>query len=61
MNQEEKSQMYSQLLFEFDKMGNQISSIKGESIELDVSQNQKIRNLQINQEKIISEMKKLMS
>jgi hypothetical protein len=61
MNQEQKSQRYSQLLFEFDRLGNRINSIKGEAIDLNESQNRQIRDLQIAQGKIMSEMQRLMS
>jgi hypothetical protein len=61
MNREEKSQRYSQLLFEFDRLGNRINSIKGEAIDLNESQNRQIRDLQIQQGKIMAEMQKLMS
>ena len=61
MNHEQKSQMYSQLLFEFDRLGNRINSIKGEAIDLNESQNRQIRDLQIQQGKIMSEMQKLMT
>ena len=61
MNREEKSQRYSQLLFEFDRLGNRINSIKGEAIDLNESQNRQVRDLQIQQGKIMAEMQKLMS
>jgi hypothetical protein len=61
MNQEQKSQRYSQLLFEFDRLGNRINSIKGEAIDLNENQNRQIKDLQIAQGKIMSEMQKLMS
>ena len=61
MNQEQKSQRYSQLLFEFDRLGNRINSIRGEAIDLNENQNRQIRDLQIQQGKIMSEMQKLMS
>ena len=61
MNQEQKSQRYSQLLFEFDRLGNRINSIKGEAIDLNESQNRQIRDLQISQGKIMAEMQRLMS
>jgi hypothetical protein len=61
MNHEQKSQRYSQLLFEFDRLGNRINSIKGEAIDLNESQNRQIRNLQMQQEKIMYEMQRLMS
>lgn len=61
MNREEKSQMYSQLLFEFDRLGNRINSIKGEAIDLNESQNRQIRDLQIQQGRLMAEMQRLMS
>jgi len=61
MNHEEKSQRYTQLLFEFDRLGNRINSIKGEAIDLNESQNRQIRDLQITQGKIMAEMQRLMS
>jgi hypothetical protein len=61
MNREEKSQRYSQLLFEFDRLGNRINSIKGEAIDLNENQNKQIRDLQIQQGKIMAEMQRLMS
>ena len=61
MNREEKSQRYSQLLFEFDRLGNRINSIKGEAIDLNENQNRQIRDLQIQQGKILAEMHRLMS
>ena len=61
MNREEKSQRYSQLLFEFDRLGNRINSIKGEAIDLNENQNRQIRDLQIQQGKIMAEMQRLMS
>lgn len=61
MNYEQKSQRYTQLLFEFDRLGNRINSIKGEAIDLNESQNKQIRDLQIQQGKIMAEIQKLMS
>jgi hypothetical protein len=42
-------------------LGNRINSIKGEAIDLNESQNRQIRDLQIQQGKIMAEMQKLMS
>ena len=61
MQQSRNAELYSQLLFEFDKVSNQINSIKGESIDLNEEQNRRIQNLQIKQGRIMSEMQKLMS
>jgi len=59
MNQEQKAQRYQYLLFEFDKLSNQIASIKGESLELNESQNSKINQLQMRQGILVNEMKTL--
>ena len=42
MTQEEKSKVYSALLYEHDRLSNQINSIKGESIDLNEEQNQNL-------------------
>jgi len=59
MSQEQKAQRYQYLLSEFDKLGNQIASIKGESLELNETQNSRIRQLQSIQGRIVNEMKTL--
>lgn len=59
MSQEQKAQRYQYLLSEFDKLSNQIASIKGESLELNESQNSRIRQLQTIQGRIVNEMKTL--
>lgn len=46
MNNEDKAKMYNQLMFEYTKIQNRISSIKGESINLDQTQINEIRNLE---------------
>ena len=46
MNQEQRANRYQFLLSEFDKLSNQISSIKGESLEMNENQNLRIRQLQ---------------
>ena len=61
MTQEEKSKIYSGLLFQFDKLSNQINSIKGESIELNENQQREIVKLQSKQSVLVQEMRKLMS
>jgi hypothetical protein len=60
MTQEEKSKVYSSLLFEHDKLSNQISSIKGESLEMNESQMAQISKLQSRQQIIVNQMKNLM-
>jgi hypothetical protein len=60
MSYEQKAQRYQYLLSEFDKLSNEIASIKGESLELNESQNQRIYNLQTKQSFIVNEMSGLM-
>ena len=60
MSYEQKAQRYQYLLSEFDKLANEIASIKGESLELNESQNQRIYNLQTKQSFIVNEMSSLM-
>lgn len=61
MTQEEKSRVYSALLFEHDKLTNRINSIKGESLEMDQSQMTQIRTLQYRQGELVEQMRRLMS
>ena len=46
MNNEDKAKMYNQLMFEYTKIQNQISSIKGESISLNQNQINEVRELE---------------
>lgn len=46
MDNELKAQQYNQLMYEYTKTQNQISSIKGESIELNQKQLNEIRELE---------------
>jgi len=46
MTNEQKAEMYNQLMYEYTKTQNQISSIKGESINLNESQLKSIRDLE---------------
>ena len=46
MNNEQKAEMYNQLMFEYTRTQNQISSIKGESINLNESHLRQIRELE---------------
>ena len=52
MTNEQKAQKYNQLMFEYTRIQNKISSIKGESFELNESQTREIRVLE-NQLKYI--------
>ncbi len=46
MNNEQKAMAYNQLMFEYTKIQNQISSIKGESISLNQNQINEVRELE---------------
>jgi len=46
MDNEQKAQRYNQLMFEYTKTQNKISSIKGESFELNDNQLKEIRDLE---------------
>jgi hypothetical protein len=46
MNNEQKAQLYNQLMFEYTKLQNRVSSIKGESINLNQNQINEIKNLE---------------
>lgn len=61
MNNEQKAQMYNQLLSEHTRIMNEISSIKGESIDLDNKQLMIIRQLEVRQQQIMSNIQRMMS
>jgi hypothetical protein len=61
MNEEQKAQLYSQLTYNYDRLANEISSIKGESIELNPQQMDRIQKLQMEQHKIMSRVQQLMN
>jgi uncharacterized protein (DUF2225 family) len=46
MDNEQKAQRYNQLMYEYTKTQNKISSIKGESLELNQRQLNEIRELE---------------
>lgn len=55
MNDNLKAQKYNQLMFEHTRIQNKISSIKGESLELNQNQIKEIRELE-NRLRLIIEM-----
>jgi hypothetical protein len=61
MNDEQKAQRYNQLTYHFDRLANEISSIKGESIDLNREQLIQIQKLQEQQGKIMSELQRMMN
>ena len=46
MTNEQKAQKYNQLMYEYTKIQNQISSIKGESFEMNGKQTKEIKILE---------------
>jgi hypothetical protein len=46
MNNEQKAEMYNQLMYEYTRTQNQISSIRGESIDLNESQLKNVKELE---------------
>jgi hypothetical protein len=61
MNDEQKAQQYSQLTYNYDRLANEIASIKGESIDLNQQQREKIQKLQMEQHKIMSRVQQMMN
>jgi hypothetical protein len=59
MNEQEKARRYGELLNMQTRVANEISSIKGESIDLDNNQKTKIRNLEMQQYQIMEQLKRL--
>lgn len=60
MNNIQKANLYDQLISEHTKLSNQISSIKGESIEISESNRRKITELQQRQFFLSKKMEDLM-
>jgi hypothetical protein len=61
MNEEQKAQQYNNLTYGFDRLANEIASIKGESIDLNQEQQSKILKLQEQQRNIMSQLEKIMN
>jgi hypothetical protein len=61
MNDEQKAQLYSQLTYNYDRLANEIASIKGESIDLNQQQKEKIQKLQMEQHRIMSRVQQMMN
>lgn len=59
MDDNQKARMYDQLMYENDKISNQIASIRGESLDMNEDQQRRIYNLQVRQQQIMSEASKL--
>lgn len=61
MDNEQKAQQYSNLTYSFDRLANEIASIKGESLDLNQEQQSKILKLQEQQRNIMSQLQKIMN
>jgi hypothetical protein len=59
MNNEEKAKVYNQMMFEYTKIQNRISSIKGESINLNQNQINEIRDLERKLNMIMEKVSRL--
>ena len=61
MNDEQKAQLYSQLTYNYDRLANEIASIKGESLDLNQEQLNKIQKLQEQQGRIMAQLQQIMN
>jgi len=61
MNDNQKAQLYSNLTYGFDKLANEISSIKGENIDLNQEQLNRIHKLQEEQGRIMNQLQQIMN
>lgn len=59
MENEQKAQIYNQLMYEYTRIQNRISSIKGESIDLNQQQLNEIQNLENTLKLIMDKVSKL--
>jgi len=61
MNDEQKAQQYSNLTYGFDRIANEIASIKGESLDLNQEQLNKIQKIQEQQGRIMAQLQQIMN
>jgi hypothetical protein len=59
MDDNQKARVYDQLMYENDKISNQIASIRGENLEMNEDQQQRIYKLQMRQQQIMTEASRL--
>jgi uncharacterized protein YdcH (DUF465 family) len=60
MNDQQKAEQYGRLLNEHTKLGNQVSEIKGENIEMNNSQTARIKVLQTKQLQIMNTIREML-
>jgi hypothetical protein len=61
MNDQQKADQYGKLLNEHTRLGNQVSEIKGESIEMNPSQEKRIKELQSKQIHIMNTIRAMLN
>ena len=61
MNDQQKADQYGKLLNEHTKLGNQVSEIKGENIEMNNSQTARIKVLQTRQLQIMNTIRAMLN
>jgi hypothetical protein len=61
MNNQQKADQYGKLLNEHTKLGNQVSEIKSENIEMNDSQTSRIKQLQTKQIQIMNTIRAMLS
>jgi hypothetical protein len=61
MNEEQKAQQYNNLTYGFDRIANEIASIKGENIDLNQEQQSKINKLLEQQQRIMGQLQQIMN
>jgi hypothetical protein len=61
MNDQQKADQYGKLLNEHTRLGNQVSEIKGESIEMNPSQEKRIKELQTKQIHIMNTIRAMLN
>lgn len=59
MTEQMKANLYGQLLNEHTRIGNKISEIKGQNIDPNQKQKEEIRKLELQQMKIMNDLKRL--
>ena len=59
MTNEQKAQAYNQMMFEYTRLQNQVSSIKGEAINLNQKQLNEIREIENRMRMIMSKVSSL--
>ena len=59
MTNEQKAQAYNQMMFEYTRLQNQVSSIKGEAIDLNQKQLNEIREIENRMRMIMNRVSSL--